>query len=653
LVLRPDKDYSILAASDAFLTATQARREDIVGQGLFQAFPMRSGDPQAIGSVELRASLDRVKASKFPDVMAVRKYMAHRASGEGGGSDERYWSPLNSPVLTEDGGLGYITHRVEDVTDFVRLGHLGEENQQRSEARQQESDSAHQEILSRSQEMGDAANKELRLENKQLSKNSVNDAADNKELRLENKQLSDKWDLKVATNKALRLENKQLSENSEHDAADNRKLTLENVQFSENSELAAAANRFLTLANEQLKLERVERIKAEETLSRTEEQLRQAQKMEAVGRLAGGVAHDFNNILSVILGYGALMLERMATNDPQRDDMQEIVKAGGRAAALTGQLLAFSRQQVVQPKVIDLNGLITDMDPMLRRLVGEHLEFKTVPREGLGRIKADRGHLEQLLMNLVVNARDAMPSGGVLVIETANVELDEAYARDHIEVKSGPYVMLAVSDTGSGMDELTKARIFDPFFTTKEKGRGTGLGLSMVYGIVKQSGGNIWVYSEQGKGTTFKVYFPRFMGDEALAPALPPMPLVVYGTETVLLAEDDVQVRGLVFNILKAKGYHVLEGRSAADALAISEKYADTIHLLLTDVIMPKMNGRELAAKVNAQRPGVRVLYMSGYTENVIIHHNELDKGLSLLQKPFTPDGLLRKVREAIGSAAL
>jgi signal transduction histidine kinase len=652
LVLKPDQNFTILDASDAFLTATGfGTSKAIIGRGLFEAFPGGSGDAKALGTDELRASLERVRASKFPEVMALRTFDVHRPEAQGGGTEERSWSSLNSPVLTKEGELSYILHRVEDVTEFVRLSRLGEQQQQNSDARQELSDTKHQEILDRSQALGDATNKELRQANKQLSENSEQDATANKELRQANKQLSENSEQDATANTELRQANKQLSENSEQDASANRKLTLANEQFSEDSELAAAANRFLTLANAQLREERSERKRMEKTLLQTEAQLRQAQKMEAVGRLAGGVAHDFNNILSVIIGYGNIMLEGMGPADPWRADMGEILKAGERATTLTGQLLAFSRQQVLELKVLDLNSLIVDMDAMLRRLIGEDVEFRTVPRKDLGNIKADRGNLEQVVMNLVINARDAMPAGGVLVVETANVELDEAYARDHLEVVSGAYVMLAVSDTGIGMDEATKARIFDPFYTTKEKGRGTGLGLSMVYGIVKQGGGNIWVYSEPGKGTTFRVYFPRFVGEEAVAPAAPTLAPVVYGSETVLLAEDDVQVRGMVRDILRAKGYNVLESQSSEDALAISEKHGGAIHLLLTDVIMPKMNGRELAAKLNLRRPAMRVLYMSGYTENVIIHHNVLDAGLNLLQKPFTPDGLLRKVREVLVAA--
>jgi PAS domain S-box-containing protein len=379
-----------------------------------------------------------------------------------------------------------------------------------------------------------------------------------------------------------------------------------------------------------------------------EEQFRQSQKLESVGMLAGGIAHDFNNILTVITGYSELTLRRLDKVDPLARNVVEIKKAAERAASLTRQLLAFSRKQVLQPKVLDLNSVIVNIEKMLGRLVGEDMELRTSPGVGLGKVKADPGQVEQVILNLVVNARDAMPKGGKITIETANIYLDEAYARRHIAVQPGWYVMLAVTDTGQGMDAETQKYIFEPFFTTKEQGKGTGLGLSTVYGIVKQSGGNLWVYSEVGVGTSFKIYLP--LVDEQLtkpdADTAPPES--VAGTETILLAEDEEMVRNLARESLKMHGYTVLEAANAGEALLICQQYKGRIDLLLTDVVMPRVSGRELAEQLVSLRPDMRVLYMSGYPDQAIVHHGILDEAIAFIGKPFTPDALAHKVVEVL-----
>jgi two-component system, cell cycle sensor histidine kinase and response regulator CckA len=390
-----------------------------------------------------------------------------------------------------------------------------------------------------------------------------------------------------------------------------------------------------------------ERMRAEEALRRTEEQLRHAQKMEAVGRLAGGVAHDFNNLLSVILSCAEFLLTDLQPVEPMREEAEHIRRAAERAADLTRQLLMFSRQQVLDPRVIDLNDVLIKMDRMLQRILGADIDLLLACSPSLGRVRADPGSIEQVVMNLVVNARDAMPTGGKLTMETANVMIDDENAREHFGTKPGPHVMLAVSDTGIGMDRTTQARIFEPFFTTKEKGKGTGLGLSTVFGIVQQSGGSIWVYSEPGRGSSFKVYLPRI--DEAVEEVQAVQrPSLLRGTETVLLVEDDEQVRAVARGILRRHGYRVLEARNGGEAMLLCESHAQDIHLLISDVVMPHMSGPELARRLAQARPAMKVICMSGFTDDSVVRHGIMDSDIAYLQKPITPETLTRKVREVL-----
>ena len=381
-----------------------------------------------------------------------------------------------------------------------------------------------------------------------------------------------------------------------------------------------------------------------------EEQLRQAQKMEAVGRLAGGIAHDFNNLLMVIQGYGDLLAERLPAGDPLRRNAEQIQMASQKASSLTRQLLAFSRKQMLAPKILNVQSVVADMEKILRRLIGEDIQLETSSAQDLGLIKADRSQIEQVILNLAVNARDAMPQGGRLTIETANVELDASYSHPPAVLSPGKYVMLAVTDNGCGMDAETQAHVFEPFFTTKEKGKGTGLGLATVYGVVKQSGGYVWVYSEPGRGTSFKIYLPRV--EESAAPASRDGNRVTgtleRGSETILLVEDEKGVRELAREYLTSSGYTVIEAENGHTALELAAMHVGPIHLLLTDVVMPGISGKELAERVGQVRPGIKIIYMSGYTDQAVVHHGILENDAVLLQKPFTLLTLAGKLREIL-----
>ncbi|HTT33517.1 MAG TPA: PAS domain S-box protein [Methylomirabilota bacterium] len=398
----------------------------------------------------------------------------------------------------------------------------------------------------------------------------------------------------------------------------------------------------------QRELAQRERAEEQEHSRRLEQQLLLTQKMEAIGRLAGGVAHDFNNLLGVILGNCEMILKNLPPDNPERTRIEEIKMAGDEASSVTKQLLAFSRQQNFQQQVLDLNTVLSDLEPLLKRIIRESIHFEMALGQDVGSIKMDRSQLAQVILNLVANARDAMTGGGRLRIETSNIELGEAYAHEHVDVTPGPYVQLSVSDSGEGMDRETVSRIFEPFFTTKEKGRGTGLGLAMVYGIIRQGGGHIWVYSEPGKGSTFKIYFPRVtQASEPVAPATAAA-TPSSGSETVLLVEDSRLLAKVTRDFLEGEGYTVLMAANPREALHIAESHKAHIHLLLTDVVMPEMNGRQLAEQLLTKRPGMKVLYMSGYTNGILSEHAFQVAEVAFIEKPFSQQALARKVRHSL-----
>jgi two-component system, cell cycle sensor histidine kinase and response regulator CckA len=632
LVLLPDPAFTIVAVSDAYLSATMTKREDILGRGLFDVFPDNPSDPVADGVGNLRASLGRVSEHGAPDTMAIQKYDIRRPESEGGGFEERYWSPVNSPVLDEDKKCVYIIHRVDDATEFVRL--KGLERYHLLFERNPQPMWVYDVDTLMFVAVNEAAVRHYGYSREEFMAMTIKDIRPTENVT----------DL-------LDPVSKPTEEFGKAGVWKHRKKdgTIIEAEISAQTLNFAGRSARLVLANDI-----TERKRAEQTLRETEEQLRQSQKLESVGQLAGGIAHDFNNLLTVIGGYTDLLLMADKLDDPTREKMEEVKKASERAASLTRQLLAFSRKQVLKPEVLDLNLLIEGTGKILRRLIGEDIEVTTKLRSDVGKIMADPGQIEQVVINLVLNARDAMPSGGKIMLATAQVELDREYADMRIAVKPGHYVMLAVSDTGTGMPTEVQKHIFEPFFTTKEVGKGTGLGLSMIYGIVKQSGGNIWVYSEVGKGTTFKVYLPLTVGEEAekSLTADTPQAAAVKATETILLVEDEEMVRKLAADILRAKGYQVLVAKNGDEATEICKTHSHPIHLLLTDVIMPGMNGKEVAEMVRSFQPEIEVLYMSGYTDDIIVHHGVLETGTSFIEKPFTAGALTRKVHEVLNRAA-
>jgi signal transduction histidine kinase/ActR/RegA family two-component response regulator len=579
LVLLPD--LRVVAATNAYLSATMTTREGILGRYIFDVFPDDPDETDATGVRNLAASLDRVLNTCQPDAMAVQKYAVRRPQSEGGEFEERYWSPLNSPVLDAKGHVAYIIHRVEDVTEFIRLKRAGHERERVTQALQSRTEQMEAEFYQRAQQVAEA-NRQLARIYHQIE--LLMDRADD--------ELSGGWE-------------------ERHEA----------------------------IAPEDM-LARVGQLIVDH--KRLEGQLRQSQKMEAVGQLAGGVAHDFNNLLTVITGYAALLTANPAMREVL-PDLREIELAANRAGRLTQKLLAFSRKQVLQPRTINLNTVVTGMEELLRRLIAEHIQMVTILSSGLGNVRADPNQIEQVILNLALNARDAMPEGGRLIIETRNVRLDQPVD----SLAPGSYVTLSISDTGHGMDARTRSRIFEPFFTTKEPGKGTGLGLAMVYGIVEQSGGAITVDSSPGSGAIFRVYLPL---DEAPEERTQTRPLRATQTArhgSVLLVEDEAPLRRLISAILSAAGYRVIEAAGGDEALALAT--CKPIELLLTDVVMPNMSGPELVSRLRGSRPDLAVLYMSGY-DRELVGQKALEGNADILPKPFTPRDLLTRINELLGA---
>ncbi|SEE47111.1 ATP-binding protein [Bradyrhizobium erythrophlei] len=533
-------DFSIVAVSDAYLRATKTERAAILGRGLFDVFPDNPDDPAADGVRNLRASLERVVQFRRPDTMSVQKYDIRKPESEGGGFEERYWSPRNTPVFGPSGQFSYIIHRVEDVTGFIQLKQRGAEQDKLTDLLRERTEQMEAEIFMRAREV-EAAREQLEAEQK----------------------------------------------------------------------------------------------------------LRQVQKMEAVGHLTGGIAHDFNNILTVITGLIDILAEAVEHDAALSSVTKMISDAAFRGAEVTKHLLAFSRQQPLQPREANLNTLVQDTARLLRPSLGEQIEIDTALEPDAWPAFIDPNHMSTALLNLALNARDAMPDGGKLMLETSNVILDEVYAAANLDVRAGEYVMVAVSDTGGGIPAAIRDKVFEPFFTTKDTGKGTGLGLSMVYGFIKQSDGHLKIYSEEGHGTSIKLYLPRSMGD--MVDVEPPAPVDTRGGhESILVVEDDPLVRNYVAAQLEQLGYHTMVTANGPEALAAVEK-GFVCDVLFTDVIMSGgMNGRQVADAVIAKLPSVRVLFTSGYTEDAIIHHGRLDPDVTLLPKPYRKADLARMIRQVL-----
>jgi two-component system, cell cycle sensor histidine kinase and response regulator CckA len=688
LVLKPDiPHFTIAAVTDAYLAATMTRREQVLGKGLFEIFPDNPQDPLADGVSNLLASLNRAIKHQRADKMAVQKYDIRQPEEHGGSYEVRYWSPVNSPVFDVAGRIIYVIHRVEDVTEFVQLNHVRQEQESIAQKLQSEVLQAAGELSTVSKML--AAEREARAaehsarEREKVAEDSrkrMEEALRRSEERFRQVAQATKdviWDLDIRSGRVWRSENfwehfgyppRETEPDVEgwkdmlHPEDRDRVLNGFQTALARNSDSYEVEYRFQRAdSSYAIVLDRAF-IVYDETGQPTraigaitdlsdrrelEEQFRQAQKMEAVGRLAGGVAHDFNNLLMVITAHTEIMREQLVPENGFRRNLDQVQKAAGRAAALTQQLLAFSRKQVLLPRIIDLNAAVEDSLKMIRRLIGEDIELNIMLGKALWAVKADPGQIVQVLMNLCVNARDAMVNEGKLSITSENVYFDIEVARERTALIPGNYAALIVSDTGTGMTKEVQAHLFEPFFTTKESGRGTGLGLSTVFGIVKQSGGYIWVESELHRGSSFTIYFPAIYAP--LTTTITPEIKESNGHgETVLLVEDDEALRESISTYLDLHGYKVLEASDGVQALDIAKQHAASIQVLITDMILPKIRGAEVAQEIAKISPQAVTLFMSGYTDRELIDYDPASLTVGFLQKPFAFQVLLQKLREMI-----
>jgi PAS domain S-box-containing protein len=683
LILAPD--FTIIAVNDAYCRATMTVREEILGRNLFEVFPDNPDDAQATGESNLRSSLNRVLELRRPDVMAIQKYDIRRPASEGGGFEERHWSPLNAPLLDGQGRVVAIIHRVQDVTDLVRL-------EAESVARDKLAQEQHAiifQLRNANQELARRIDENRRLERERHFEVEAHQAtasalaesevrfrtlAENlpgivyRRIVKKSGEIHDRF-VSEGVKKFLGVEPELLMSGKKslldyiHPDDSLRNLAAMKDAASRSQPLVIEVRKLVqpggdvrwwqihttptNLGNGDIQWDGI----ALDITDRkaAQQQLQQALKMDAVGQLTGGIAHDFNNLLTVILGNAELLADQLTDNQRLRSLAQLTQTAAERGAELTNHLLAFARRQTLEPRSVDVNRLTAGLDAMLRRTLGESIEIEFVRGAGLWNAVVDPTQLESALLNLAINARDAMPGGGRLTIETANAYIDDTYAATHEEVATGQYVLIAVSDTGTGMDAATAARAFEPFFSTKEIGKGTGLGLSMVYGFVKQSGGHVKIYSESGHGTTVKIYLQRSNdartsenangGDQGKE---------LRGAESILLVEDDDIVRRHVESQLRELGYEVRSANNGPAAMAVLRTEA-RIDLLFTDMVMPGgMNGRDLAQAALVLRPGLKVLFTSGYAENAALHQGRLDRTVQLIRKPYRRRDLAAKLRQIL-----